>query len=1475
MKLIRFTCLLALALFLPSLHAQDRLVFSGLEGSGKGRSIVLIAGDEEYRTEESCPALAKILSQRHGFECTVLFSQDPKKRFIDPNNQNNIPRLNALDKADLLIIGTRFRQLSPVDYQHLADFLNAGKPVIGFRTATHAFTGSGKTGDFKWSQFGLQILGETWISHHGRHKVEGTRGVIEVPNAKHPVLQGVKDVFGPTDVYGIRNLDPAASTILLRGAVTASLDPSSEPIDGPKNNPMMPLAWLREYTGPNGTAKGQAFCTTMGASVDFLCEDLRRLVVNAAYHLLKIPVPPKADVRFVDDFEPTFYGFIPNPGQGRNAPPSGEKSYFEKRNLRVADFQLGRSASTGLPENIKVPESYRPVGSGKAAPVEKRKDEASKTAPVGLTEAPQYRQPAKASAKPQPVRLPLKPAQGERVVLLGNQLGEGMQYGGYFEMELQRRFPEHQLVVRNMCNGGDTPGFRAHSSRTNQWAFPGAEQFHPDKQAHFGIGHFPSPDEWLTELEADTIIAFFGYNESFDGIQGLENFKAELTAFIRHSQSLAYNGETAPRMVLVTPIAFEDRRNQYDLPDGIEENKRLAVYAQAVQEVAAATGIASVNAFTITQKWFSEPSSAYTLNGCHLSQHGYARFSPWLVDQLFGPAPQGQLIELGQLRSAVQDKDWFWFNDYRMLNGVHVYGRRWKPYGNVNYPEEIEKIRQMTELRDERIWELASGKTGLPPVSDNLTRSLSDIDTNFRKPIEYLGREKAMEKFTIMDGFQVELFASESEFPDLRNPVQMSFDNKGRLWVAVLPSYPHYKPGDERPNDKILIFEDTDGDGRADRQKVFADRLHLPIGFEIAPEGVYVSQEPHLCLLIDDDGDDRADRMERLLTGFDSHDTHHAISAYCADPSGAFYLCEGRFLHSQVETPYGPQRMTDGGVWRFQPFNWRLERYSQADYSNPWGITFDYWEQCYISDASPGENWWGLPVSAKMPHGLEVPKVDQFAPKRSRPTSGTEFVSSRHFPDELQGHFMINNSIGFLGTSFHDVWEDGSGFYGKHVGDLLASTDPNYRPVDLEFAPDGSLYIVDWHNALIGHMQHNARDPNRDHDHGRIYRVTYPSRPLVKPAQVAGASVETLLENLKLPEYRTRYRTRRELRGHGAKVVLPALKKWVAGLDRKDPEYEHHLAEALWVTWGLNRVDQGLLRRLLQARAHQARAAAVHVLRYVHPKIQDSTSLFLQAAHDPHGRVRLESIVAASWLDNQDGARIVLEALRYPFDRWMGPVTEAILKTTLAEEVKALIAGKGYDLATNPRAEQFLAGKLKLSEPVVSDKDKAYGPTRKLSEADTKVYLTGKEIFWRDGHCATCHQGNGQGVPGIYPPLVAKDNPWLSEHEERLIKVALKGLWGPMELKGQKFDPSKGVPPMPGFGPLLTDEELAAVLSYVRTSFGNDLPFIRPDQVAKVRAQVSGRQDYYLIPEIMKEHPIPGWEKWDQGTTVVKPSQFE
>ena len=322
----------AAGLMIESASAADTLVFEPPKPGESVKHIVLISGDQEYRSEETMPMLGKILSQKHGFKCTVLFAfAADGAEYIDPNNEQGLRGVETLDTADLMIIATRYRQPDAEQAKHIAAFLNAGKPVIGLRTATHAFHGEGKIADsMTYDEFGLQILGEEWVSHHGKHKVEGARSVVEPGSEHHAVLHGVSDIFAPSDVYGVKHLT-CADTILLRGAITETLDPESKTlVDDDRNRPMQPFAWLHSYTAPNGTA-GHSFCTTAGASVDFVDEDLRRLIVNAAIHLTGGAVPEKADVDYVDPFYPTFFCFI------------NEPSYYKTMNMKPEDFGLGKA----------------------------------------------------------------------------------------------------------------------------------------------------------------------------------------------------------------------------------------------------------------------------------------------------------------------------------------------------------------------------------------------------------------------------------------------------------------------------------------------------------------------------------------------------------------------------------------------------------------------------------------------------------------------------------------------------------------------------------------------------------------------------------------------------------------------------------------------------------------------------------------------------------------------------------------------------------------------------------------------------------------------------------------------------------------------------------------------------------------------------------------------------------------------------
>ena len=320
-NMVRLFALLGLLQFAPAapMAAADWVVYEGKSGPGQGKHIVFLSGDEEYRSEEALPMMAKVLAQRHGFKCTVLFGINPATGAIEPTILDNIPGLDALDSADLCFMALRFRELPDAQMKHFVDYLNAGKPIIALRTSTHAFQYNrdkqSPYAKFDWRSrdwpggFGQQVLGETWVDHHGKHGLESTRGVINPAFKDHPILRGVTDIWGPTDVYAVVHL-PADAKVLVRGQVLAGMKPSDPPVDGPKNDPLMPLVWLRDYTGQSGKTS-KVLTTTMGAAVDLESEGLRRLLVNACYWSLGLEdlLPAKANVDYVGAYKPGWFGF--------------------------------------------------------------------------------------------------------------------------------------------------------------------------------------------------------------------------------------------------------------------------------------------------------------------------------------------------------------------------------------------------------------------------------------------------------------------------------------------------------------------------------------------------------------------------------------------------------------------------------------------------------------------------------------------------------------------------------------------------------------------------------------------------------------------------------------------------------------------------------------------------------------------------------------------------------------------------------------------------------------------------------------------------------------------------------------------------------------------------------------------------------------------------------------------------------------
>ncbi|QDT35503.1 PVC-type heme-binding CxxCH protein [Thalassoglobus polymorphus] len=847
----------------------------------------------------------------------------------------------------------------------------------------------------------------------------------------------------------------------------------------------------------------------------------------------------------------------------------------------------------------------------------------------------------------------IAPNEGDKVVILGNTLAERMQYFNHWETLLHHRFPEKKLVVRNLGWSADAIDTRLRSQ---------------DFQDH---GHT------LVDHQPNLILAMFGYNESFAGEAGIPEFEEKLSKFVDEIKALKYpsqsfkrgsyepqiqDKEGAPkhdvRVVLISPIASEDLPNR-GITAGTDNNTNLELYTAAMQRVAKAKGVPFVDLFAPTKKLYEETKKPLTMNGIHLNFRGYRELAKILDGKLFGDAKASD-VKLGQLRKEVAEKNLQFFYDYRAVNGFYIYGGRKKPFGVVNFPAEFEKLRKMIAVRDKRIWKVASGESVPKEIDDSGTGEFTEIQTNFKNEVYITPPDEALESFTLPEGFEINLWASEKDFKNLENPVQFTFDGKGRLFVTTMPSYPMYLPG-VPVDDKILILEDTNGDGKADTEKVFAKGLHLPTGIELANGGAYVAQQPNLMFIKDTDGDDVADVYQHRLHGFDSADSHHSLSAFELGPGGELYFQEGTFHHTQFETPQGPERVANAAVFRYEPRSEKLDVFVSYNFANPWGHCFDKWGQNFVADASGGANYVGAAFSGDLDHPRKHPGLKQFLVKQWRPTCGCEIVSSRNFPKEMQGNYLLNNCIGFQGVLQYRFEDDGLGFAAEPVEPLLRSSDPNFRPVDLQFGPDGALYVLDWFNPLVGHMQHNLRDPNRDKVHGRIWRITYKDNPLVEPTKTALQSTEELLTTLKTYEDRTRFQARRELGSRKKKEVIPAVDKAISEIKTDSEADQHLLLELLWVKQHHDAVDVELLDRILASKDARARAAAVRVLCYWRDRIDEPLAKIQTAIHDENPRVRLEAVRALSFFDSQQALDIAVESLIYDQDVYL----EYALKETM------------------------------------------------------------------------------------------------------------------------------------------------------------------------------------------------------------------
>ena len=793
---------------------------------------------------------------------------------------------------------------------------------------------------------------------------------------------------------------------------------------------------------------------------------------------------------------------------------------------------------------------------------------------------------------PVTTNLPLKIKKGARIAYVGNTLLDRSQHFGHFESFLQRHLPSHKLVIRNFSWSADEVDI----------------QPRPD--------NFASVDQHLLDHKTDIIFAAFGFNESFAGKEKVPEFKSRLKKYIQHTKTRAYNGKKGPEIILISPTPNQNLEN---VPAADLNNERLSLYTSAMRAVAESEAIAFVDVFSAIY-----PDGS-TINGVHLNKEGYRAFGTALFKGIFNESPEPINEEL---RLAVVEKNKQFFRRYRPLNTFYYTGGRKGRYGYLDFLPAMKNFEIMANNRDQSIWSIAQGKETKLKIDDSNVPDLPETSQS-RGGNKWMSADDELKLFTIDPRFNVNCFASEEDFPDIACPIQIRWDSKGRLWVACSTTYPHVYPGQE-PNDKIVILEDTDNDGKADKSSVWADDLHIPLSFEFGNGGVYVSEEPDFTFLKDTNGDGKADFRSRVLTGFGCEDSHHALHDFVWTPDGKLLFRDSIFLNSQIETPYGPIRVKNSGWFLFEPKTQKLQTFGSYPNTNPWGVTFDKW----------GHHVASHPIFASSFHATNPPyPIQHPRPSGMQAYSGTcgqEFVDWDTFPKEMQGGFVKARYKPTNRIEFHRWINAGDHMQEKYESDIIFSKNLSFIPVDIRFGPMGALYVCDWYNPIKGHAQYSLRDERRDKSSGRIWRITAKDKKLKTPAKIDGSTITELLNNLKRKEYRIRYWTKQEIRKHSKEAVSRELDLWLKTLDKNAPNYRHHQLEALWVYSNIGIHNEKLLVELINCEIPEARAAAARQIRHW-PKdmINSAERLISKSSKDPDDIVKLETALTCSWLGTQ------------------------------------------------------------------------------------------------------------------------------------------------------------------------------------------------------------------------------------------------
>ncbi len=779
----------------------------------------------------------------------------------------------------------------------------------------------------------------------------------------------------------------------------------------------------------------------------------------------------------------------------------------------------------------------------------------------------------------QAAEAPFELKDGDRVLFIGDTFFEREVDFGRIETRLTVTYADRAITFRNLSWAGDTPVGRARAS------------FDWNK----------SEEDWLVRVKEQIglvkpTVAFLSYGMTFALEQGrigispiekaaeAEKFKMNLGKLMDAIQAATgANADHPVRFVLLAPIAVSTRTGP-----------NISSSVAAIQAVAQSRNVRFLNPGSIELGLTDDLRSRRGPDGLQLNESGYRFYAAAIADLLKGQVESPKkLLEFSEattedlLNATVKHKNELFFHRWRPANWTYLFGFRKNEQGRNSV--EIPKFDPLVAEWDAKVGKLRD----LTKQDSTVVKEVTDLlaaEARARRTEPQAHQPQAVPTFEVAEGLEATLWA---ENPSLHKPIQMNWDPQGRLWVASSELYPMIQPG-QPATDTVVVLEDTDGDGKADKHTIFADGLVVPTG--VLPDGrggCYVAASHQLLHFADTDGDGVADQKTIVLSSFGTEDTHHNLHTLRWGYDGHMYFNQSIYTHTHIETPFGMRRLNSAGIWRFNPDTYALEVFTKGG-CNPWGHHWDQYGNSFFSDGAGFKGiYHAMEGGTYFTYSDLRREGESISPGNYPKFASLELIHSPVFPADWQGSVVTCDFRAHRIVRFR-LNEVGSTFQTQELPDLLRSTNVTFRPIDLRTGPDGALYIADWSNPIIQHGEVDFRDPRRDKEHGRIWRVAakkVAGSPTTRRVDLVKKSTPELLDLTLSANGWAQEQARVVLRQRGADQVLPAVKPWLA--HQTDPRAK---LEAVWLYEAYERPSEALLVELATASDGRLRTAAARQL---------------------------------------------------------------------------------------------------------------------------------------------------------------------------------------------------------------------------------------------------------------------------------------